>query len=85
MIPDQISLDALNALAEKADAGVEVIDIHDLFSIVSVLSDELFYLAERLDGFVPDETITAKRWEHLITARRSMKIARRNLEAVTRR
>ncbi len=79
-IPDSINFDQLTSLARTASSGITAMDPDELFALCNELTGELNHLIDQLDDCVA-ASIPASRWEHIETARKSLKIARRNLKA----
>ena len=78
-IPNAISPEELAWLAESAVIGVTPMDADDLRKEAKATITQLEKLLEKLEAGTT-VSITAERWDHFVTARRSIKSAIRNLK-----
>lgn len=77
--PDAISPEELEFLAESAEAGITQLDPAELIVLAKGHIKALEKITRELDS-CQTSTISPGRWEFLLTARKSIKIAIRNLK-----
>ncbi|EHA63748.1 hypothetical protein [Synechococcus sp. WH 8016] len=83
-IPDKIDFGQLQQYAETATSGISAVDAEELISLCDTYIENLDDMIEKIDACMTS-TITPERWQYFVTARKSLKIARRNFRAATRR